>query len=650
MKRTQDTNTIKMNHTINELVAILRQADADYYNNTSTMTDAQYDELRAELVSRDPGNEYLKAVGADAPGHLQKVKLSSHMGSQSKVNSEEEMLAWFNKAGGGPTVLSDKLDGSSVELTYRGGHLLRAVTRGDGEVGSDITANARKWNGLPLQIPVMSVTHIRGEAMLPLDVWEKHFSDTENPRNASNGTILRKSGDRNEHIVFRAFGLAEPPVMVDTAAGRFLFLENLGFMTPEFALCKDWEELAAAYDFALQARPNRNYEADGVIVELNSLAVQAQLGYSDGGTRPRGQVAWKFPSASGTSKVTGIILSVGHTGAIIPTACLEPVRVSGVTISNALLNNQEYIKELGVDVGDTVEVSRRGDVIPHVEKVLKKNSNNTYYQYPDKCPSCQGPLVAEGRVILCKNDDCPAQAWKRVMNWVKKLDIKDLGEKLLDELTAVPLSRDGVDEPLVRKITDLYNLTPDMLTGLNVGNGCLGGSLASKVCEEINRTRTLTVDMFMGSLGLKFLGRSMARKIGLNSPQEYLDISVEDLAQKEGMGPNKARAMKDSIMANRPLIEALVKIINVQPLPVKSMSTATANHKLSGKNVCFTGVRLKGNDIAAFEAAGCNEKSGVAAGLDILVCKDPNSTSSKMVKAKSLGVTIISLDDFISQL
>jgi NAD-dependent DNA ligase len=257
--------------------------------------------------------------------------------------------------------------------------------------------------------------------------------------------------------------------------------------------------------------------------------------------------------------------------------------------------------------------------------------------------------VVEGRVTLCKNDACPAQGYKRVMNWVKKLDIKDLGDSLLTALMA-----DGLDtKALVFDIPDLYRLTPGDLELLNVGNGRLGQSLAVKVCNEIARTKTLTVDMFMGSLGIKFLGRSMARKIGLDSPNDYLDISVEDLAGKDGMGPNKARDMNASIIANEKLINKLLSIITVTPLkakqkvPSQSMNT-TCIAELNRKTVCFTGVRLKDpRHIARFENSGAEEKSGVSAGLDILVAKDLSKMSAKMVKAKASGTQIMSFDEFV---
>lgn len=618
-------------------LAKLRAADLAYYNGTAEMTDAAYDALR-DLVRQaginDPEvQKYLETVGAAPPAHLEKVRHMIHMGSQSKIETVEELRSWVSSKSRHQTkyVMSHKMDGASVEVVYVDGQLTRVSSRGDGTFGSDITMNARHWVSLPHSIPAEGVMVVRGEAIMLKSTWAKHFPGDANPRNTGNGTIMRKSGENNEHITFFAF---DTDVKADTHSTRLDVLVASGFRVAPFGVFETADELVAAFQATTTTRPGLDYEIDGVIIGLDSLKAQEELGYSDGGTRPNGQIAWKFESVSAETVVTGVTLTIGSTGAIIPTAQLEPIQVGGITVSNALLNNFDYIEALGVNIGDTVLVERAKDVIPHIVEVTVKASPGCY-QPPALCPYCTSPLVKDKRALKCVNDECDGKVYQLIKNWVKKTNIKHLGDGLLTAL---------YDSGEVSTIPDLYKLTIQDLERQQVGQGRLGQSMAEKVFEEIDKTRTLDVAIFMGSLGIKFLGRSMAAHIGLSSVDEFLEISVTELATKPEMGPNKAAEMKESMLRKTDLIAALREEIEI------TKPVAQPAKPAGGKSFCFSGVRMTPEVAAAFHAAGHQEKSGVSAGLDFLVLKDPASTSSKAEKARSLGIKIISLDNFIANL
>jgi DNA ligase (NAD+) len=618
----------------------LKNFDSAYYNGEALIPDSTYDAIREELRQENPDHPYFNSVGAvptDLPAHLSQVKLHIHMGSQQKVSTVDEIRRWYEgSVVSGEILVMEKLDGSSVELTYDNGVLQRAATRGDGTIGTDITSNARRWKNIPVEIPVKDRLIVRVEAMLLIEDWKKNFPGTANPRNAANGTIMRKSGENNEHIVAIAFDCdCDTNLLPDRMDARLLLLQDLGFEVVPLMVCQNIGDLNSIYSiYRDKTRATLGYEIDGLILSCVNKSTIVDLGYRDGGSRPRGQAAIKFPSEKGETTVKAIHLTIGHTGALIPTAELEPVKIGGVTVSNVLLNNQQFIHDLGVNIGDKVLIERAGDVIPYMSKVLEKNSEEPF-QYPLHCPFCEKPLVKDGRAVLCVNDECEGKSFQVIKNWIKKLDIKHLGEGLLKVL---------YDTKVVQEIPDLYDLTVDSLKDLNVGNGVLGKSMAEKVMKEINKTREIPVDLLMGSVSIKFLGRSMAGHIGLSSPQEYFTIGLEELASKENMGVNKAAMMLESIEVRKPLIERILQKVKVSKPQVVEVS----GDKFSGMAVVFTGVRPSKEEQARFESNGGVVKDSVSKNATHLVQKSADSESSKSKKAKELGLKVISLQDFLN--
>ena len=632
----------------------LRRFDEAYYNGEALIPDPDYDRMRDEAREAFPNHPYWNTVGATAAGHLDKVPLTVHMGSQNKAHEEKDIIDWMHKHGIRSVLMMDKADGSSVELTYRGGKLIQAVTRGDGKEGSLITNNALKWNNLPHTIKHTGTVVVRGEAILTKSAWKQPcFSDTANPRNAGNGTVMRKSGQNNEHIKFLAFnfeilddhGQVTPPEPGTTLKHKLDSLNDLGFETVEYHWAGKIDDVLELRKAWVEGRNDLDYEIDGIVLSENDVATLEALGYSDGGTRPKGQIAWKFEAEQAITTVTSITITMGHTGAIIPTAKLEPVGIGGVTVSNVLLNNFKFIADLNLNIGDKVLVSRAGDVIPYIERVVEKNSEGPYLA-PEVCPICGAPLVTEGKVTRCPNEECEGRAFQKLRNWVNKLDIKHLGDTLLEAL----YNNYGIGS-----IVQLYGFCgPDgtaqraWLSEVVIGNsGRLGEKMASKVTAEIEKTRRIPVDLLMGSLGIKFLGRSMAQHIGFDTVDQWLNATVEELATKDNMGINKAREMKASIDMTAPVIKSLIGVLTILPC---SKQKPAADGKLTGTVICLTGVRMTADEKERFAALGGVEKSSVGKGLTHLVQKSADSESSKTQKARDLGCKIIGIDEFRAML
>ena len=615
----------------------LKKLDSSYYNGESLIPDSEYDRIREEVRSDNPNDPYFNSIGASPSGHLSQVDLIMHMGSQQKVTTQEEIKNWYeNSVKNGEVLLMEKLDGSSVEILYENGRLKRVSTRGDGSKGSDITENARRWKNLPGAIPRFDRFVVRGEALLPISVWKEEFEGTANPRNASNGTIMRKDGGKNEHITVVAFDCdsEDKDTLPDAMDARLLALHDLGFDTVPCMVCQNIGDLNSAYEmYRDKTRAMLDYEIDGLIISCQRKSDILSLGYKDGGSRPRGQAAWKFPPEKGTTKVVAIHLTMGHTGAIIPTAELEPVKIGGVTVSNVLLNNFEFVRDLGVNIGDTVLIERAGDVIPYMSKVTEKGPNGGHFTHPDNCPFCNNPLSVDGRAVICTNEECEGKMFQVIKNWVNKLDIKHLGDTLLRTL---------YDLGMVDGIPDLYDLTVDSLKAVKVGNGILGKSMAEKVMTEINKTREVPCDLFMGSVSVKFLGRSMAGHIGLSHPAEYFSISKEDLASKENMGINKAEMMIESLKIRKEMIEKILSKISIsQPKKVVVESS-----RFSGMAMVFTGVRPTKEEKEFFESNGGIIRDSVSKNATHLIQKSVESESSKSKKARDLGLKVIGYQEF----
>lgn len=631
-----------------------RASDAYYNSDKPIMTDEQFDKLKDTLAEMDPNHPFLAQVGAPPKSqHLKKVKHRIVMGSLANCTRDGDKAnpsyaKWYSsraKTGNEPICVMHKLDGSSVELIYEKGKLVQAITRGDGVTGEDVTQNARKFKGLPTEVPGFSGS-VRGEAMLLLEDFQKYFKDQANPRNAANGTVRRSDGDKAQHIAFFAFDVTSSKLEFRTHASKLGFLNELGFDVVWYRVLNTVDDVLKVHEEQANTRDSLPYEIDGLVVKINDCSLYEQLGQRD--NRPKGGVAFKFKASEATTKLLGIKWSIGHTGAIIPTADLAPVQIGGVTVTSALLNNCDEIDRLGIYINDLVKVIRSGDVIPKVIGVAEPADDRVKIEPPKNCEACDKELVRKGVHWTCPNDECSGKNFRILKTWVDKRNILFLGDTLLKIL---------YDEHDIRVPEDLYSLRADYLSQIKIGGGVVGGN-ALKIIDQINESKECSLSEFVGSLGIQFLGRRQAEIMidqGVDTLRKFLTIKADELVQLEGFSERKATAIVEGIRKRfsriKALLDAGVKVLDPEPKQEPS-----GDGVLSGKTFVFTGAIEKvGQDGKRYTRKmmwSVVEENGGAAvdkvqkGVDYLVQADPTSQSSKTKKAQKLGVEIISEKSF----
>ena len=342
----------------------------------SGISDAVFDAMVDELGQLSPGDDILKKVGAPSPKHSvwEKVRHEIPMGSLGKVNSEDEFREWTRGTGATEFFLTHKIDGSSMELIYRAGELVRAVTRGDGIVGEDVTANVSQIPSVPRKLKQTMDVTVRGEVVMFKEVFEELYADRyANPRNTAAGKVRDKKGGGADcrNLQFIAFWSNRD---VKTMEDMVIELGDIGFRTPNFLARGSVEQVVEDYEVEKRAREKIPYEIDGMVVSVNSLAILDELGEHN--MRPLGQTAWKFDPAMRVTKMVDVIWGVGPTGRIAPVAKVEPVQIGGVTITSVSLHNLSMFRELGLWKGCEVLVTRRNDVIPYISKNVSRDGTD----------------------------------------------------------------------------------------------------------------------------------------------------------------------------------------------------------------------------------------------------------------------------------
>ena len=640
----------------NSLAAELSAASEAYYNTgTPVMSDAEFDAKKEELHKLNPDHPVLAEIGAPTSEHLEKVKHNIPMGSLNNANNGADFESWFEKTNTGMTsyVAMHKLDGSSVEIVYKKGKLVQGITRGDGIEGEDVTQNVRNFKNVPNDLTSEWSGSVRGEAMLLKADFEEYFSGSANPRNAANGTVRRSDGTGSEHLVFYAFDVGENGF--DAHMDKLAFLENLGFEVVSHELfsdgaisVSDHERKQGILDYReaqIEVRESLPYEIDGVVVRVNDNDEFKALGERD--NRPKGAVAFKLNAVEATTTLEYVELSLGHTGAIIPTAKLKAVHLMGVTVTSALLNNFEEIERLGVAIGDEVKVIRAGDVIPKIIGVAQDGEDRQPIEVPTACIVCNSLLVKDGAHLFCRNDACEGKEEMRLKNWIKKRDIKYVGDSLREKL---------FNTNAVRSPHELYALTEEYLSGVPIGAGVVGGN-AKRIMAEIEKSKTATLSEFMGSLGVKFLGRRQAVHMiegGIDTLEKFTDLTIERALELDGFSTSKASQIVNGIQACLGEVHALREagVEVTEPSQEPEPEVASGSGELAGKSFCFTGkIERVGEDGKRFTRSlmqdlvmqnGGSVMDKVRGGLTYLVQADPDSQSSKSKKAEKLGTEILS--------
>jgi len=552
--------------------------DTYYKEGKSLVTDSEYDRLTDRLMSLEKEHpEYAspssptRRVGSDLTADFPEVEHTIPVLSLDKAYSKDEILSFFSrsieKEGGELSfVAEEKIDGISMVLYYEDGILTRAVTRGNGAVGNDVTPNIVTIPSIPLELTEKIDLAVRGEVYLPKAQFERVNSAlpederAANPRNLAAGTVRRQKSSEAARVPLDMYcyeGFWSDQSLTPSDHLHILKkLRDLGFrINPDFAyIARTVEEAekglrdagldeGRAYSFSslseyielmTEKRPSLDHEIDGLVFKINELGVREKFGYTV--HHPRWAVAYKFESPRAQSKLEAITCQVGRTGRITPVAEIEKVHIGGSTVRRATLHNQEYIDELELSIGDTVSITKRGDVIPAVEEVIEKNEEgNTTYRLPRLCPCCQTPLVQKGAHLFCPNYNCPDQAKGRLSFFSSRdqMDIETLGPKTIDVLYEMNILRD---------VEDIY--TADYTKAIGPG---IGEKTVDAIIESVEKSKEQPYRTVLASLGIPEIGKKSAEILisgGFDSIDKIIEKAVKEdtsaFTSIKGMGEETA--------------------------------------------------------------------------------------------------------------
>jgi DNA ligase (NAD+) len=634
------------------------------------ISDADFDKLMNELKRLEADNPKLitpdsptQRVGGKPREGFVKAKHSSPMLSLDNAYSEEELRDWERRVHelSGRTDLEYmcelKLDGMSLALVYSDGHLERGITRGDGSVGEDVTLNVRTVRSIPLSISkdklkkagVPADFETRGEMLMPLAAFRKLNEEREgqglatfaNPRNFTAGTVrqLEPSITAQRRMDYFAYMLLKDgKTFFDRQSKTMDALELAGFkVNPNRKLVKNLDEVwkfIQSWEAKREALP---YEIDGIVVKVDRTSWQRELGFT--GKAPRWAIAYKFAARGAVTQIEDIVPQVGRTGKLTPVAWLKPVPIGGTTVSRATLHNMDFIEQLGIKIGDWVEVERGGDVIPKVVKVVEDKDHprgHKQFEMPEHCPVCGGNVVrtpgeADHR---CVNANCPAKLQGTILHFASRhvMDIDGLGEALVNQLA---------ERGLVKNVADLYRLTKDDLLKLER----MGEKSAENVLEEIAASKSLPLERVIYGLGIRFVGERTAQFLAehFGSLDAIMKASAEELEEVNEVGPRIAESIVEFFADehNRKLVSDLRKAGLTFTGQKKERGT-----KLAGKTFVLTGTLERHTRDEAkkmIEDAGGRVSGSVSKKTDYVVAG--SDAGSKLDKARELSVSVIGEDE-----
>jgi DNA ligase (NAD+) len=650
---------------IEQLAQDLRHHKRLYYSGEPVISDAEYDALEdefsrllAEHPELTPADNPLEEVGAELAGELYAdARHEVAMLSLEKATSDAELDGFLARFPGATFALWPKFDGLSLSVLYRGGRLARAATRGNGEVGQDVTVNVRGGDvqGLPEVLPVPIDCEVRGEVVMLRSVWRAYNAShaekpLANPRSAAAGTLLAKDRGKvaERKVVFYAFDLirlGDGGTTVKLADE----LTSLGFNVEGYAEAGDPQAIHAYIEQILERRAEVDYELDGVVVKLVDRAAYEAAGQT--GHHPKGAIAFKPPPEVAVTRLLDVDWTPGKTGQLTPRGHVERVYVSGTHIEHVTLHNLAVIAQRDIRVGDRVYILRRGDVIPFVSGVVDpgdRDGSERIIEPPGSCPSCGGPLVlvGESRVVMCENSQgCPAQRLRRLIHWCSRAgaDVEGLSQARLEQL---------IGAGLVSTPSDIYRL--DQETLMPDGTARFSGwgeRSVQNLLAAIERSKGVGLRRALVGWSIPLTSEGTAKRIcrhGYESIEQLQAASVEELCQVEDVGPVVAEALRTFLdqPATRSEIAALRELgvsldARDEDRPVPTFSDSP----FAGKTIVITGTLSVDRKAfqALLEAAGAKASGSVSAKTDYLIAGE--SAGSKLAKAQSLGVAVLSEDE-----
>ncbi len=635
-----------------EISKLISYADAYYVKNSPIATDEEYDKLNREILAFEKENPTLidpntptQRVGGEVSEGFKKAKHLSRMWSQEDIFDTKELEEWINRvskvAENISYICEPKFDGASLNLIYENGLLKQAISRGDGNIGEDITQNAKTIHSIPIQIPYDGTIEIRGEVVIKKSDFDtinqerikNNESTFANPRNAAAGSLrqLDSTITAKRKLFFQVWGVGENQLKFTKSSEVMEFIFSLGFTKPPIMkICNTIDEIEKVYYEIIEKRDTIEMGLDGMVIKINSLESQSDLGYTV--KFPKWSCAYKFPAVEKVTTLKDIILQVGRTGVITPVAMVEPTLIDGSTVERATLHNFDEIERLELKINDKVILIKSGDIIPKITKVLKdrRDGNEKNIDRPTSCPTCDAELFDEGILIKCQNMDCPSRVVNSIIYFASKncLNIDGLGIKIVELL---------VKEKKIADVLDLYKLKYEDLEGLE----SFKEKKINNLLKAIQNTKNKELYKVINALGIEHIGEVASRQICLEFGLNILDVTFEQLISLDGIGEQMANSLLEFIRVNKDLIEKLFSIIE----PTIEEKIEIIENPFKDKIIVLTGTMSVSRGVIKkeLEDLGAKVSSSVSKKTNYLIYGD--DAGSKYDKANSLGVTTLSEDE-----
>ncbi|MDD5786046.1 NAD-dependent DNA ligase LigA [Campylobacter lanienae] len=636
-----------MNHKeyLEAVETLNRWAKAYYTDDNPIASDDEYDALYHKVVEFESQNPNLKAifsptnrVGGEILEQFEKLAHKARMWSMEDIFSDDELLAWIERGDKRSQrfFVEPKFDGASLNLTYENGVLKSAATRGDGDIGEDVTNNAKVISSIPFKIPYDGLIEIRGEVVIAKSDFEEinakrkkdGLSLLANPRNAAAGSLrqLDSSITKSRRLKFYPWGVGANELKFSTHSDMMEFVRSLGFLRDDFVrVCNSIDEIKQAFLDLLAIRDEKPIMMDGMVVRVDDLAKCDELGFTV--KFPKFMVAYKFPATQKTAKLIGVALQVGRTGVITPVGLLDGVEIDGAFVKNVTLHNFDEIERLGLMRGDFVCVIRSGDVIPKIIEVYKdrRDGTQTKIERPNSCPKCGSELLDEGVFIKCQNLSCEARVVSSIIYFASKkcMNIDGLGDAIIELL---------YKNSKISNITDIYRLDKSSFDGLEG----FKDKKIENILNAINISKTPPLHRFITSLGIEHIGEVAAKKIATTYMDNWLNLNQDELLSLDGFGEAMALSYLEFMRVNRSKIMELMEFVKPKYEDIK-----LTQNIFSSKTIVITGTLSRPRDEIKkeLESFGAKVSNSISSKSDYLLSGE--SSGSKYDKALSLGVKII---------
>lgn len=613
---------------------ILLAQDTYYNTDHVLMSDAEFDDKMLRLQALDPDNEVFKRVGSDSGSAFSKAKHFMYCGSQNKCNEPEEFIKWLNERAYGKDVLVEyKCDGSSVELQYENGKFARAVSRGNGSIGDDITENIKNAKYVIKDLPDKNFTGgVRGEVVLFHNDFEK-VSFGANCRNAANGIMKRKNSEYAYLLSVVVYDVlnAHDPEWFKKETDKIEWLKQQGFKSVEsyyMPSLRTHDEITKLRD---ELSTNRfstvEYDIDGLVIKINDVDFEDCKK-----TKPDNQIAYKFILSEQPSELLGVDYSRnGKT--YTPVGVFTPVYLCGTTVQRANLCNPNIINSLGIKIGSKIMVVKRGEIIPKIKSVISNPPDAKDIIYPETCECCGAKLIISPSKIYCPNKACPSTVIHRLLKWVTINNIYGVGEALAEAL---------YNEKVISDVKDLYTVSVEELSKV------MSPKIAVKIKANIDKSKSkMNLVDFIAGYDLDDIGRLMIEKVisakKIKNLSDLLALKVEDVRTIPGFAVLASENLVSELRYYRNELIELSKLFDFKEKEI------TTDSILSNKSVAFTGAlntMTRDEAIEKLKSVGGSFSSSVTSNTDYLCTNETDSNSSKFVKAKQLGITIITEAQF----